>query len=676
MFARRATLGMVTVTILASGTARLAAIDPNALPANERRRLYLSLIEDFVGWAESGDRFRDSDVLEAGGGYFEAAGRGVTWARGNSNLCIAYAVLLSEQTEREHFTRHRVPRRILADHLKKTIRSLCLSNKNCSQHVSEAHRWGGPSWQSSLEFIGAAWAAQLLSDSLDDDTRQLIDEVLAREADILGKPIPSGKVGDTRSEDCIWNVAILALAANKLASDSRAKKWDELAKRWAINASSKSGDRDRDQLLDGRPLREWIDSENLYGDLTLENHGFWSVPYQFEYGLLGQADLAYHVFGQPLPEALQFRARQMWNDVCGVLSLWDGDTLFPHGQDWAWKDYQHIMYFCRQATSLQNSAAGVFESRALQMLRCRQQARGDGSVCEFDFGYQTSLVQPWAFCYLMHKYFLTAKAVSWQEAEAPLLGVHKYPYVKTIVHRTPEKLVSVSWHSHSHAIFVLPAGNRTFGNPPYFVPWERGNAVAEVDVRLTPPAVNGVTSSQPQTELLRADDADGEMRVVYRKNWGPAVSQYTTVISLPNEMTIYSTVFQAHRHADVTVERLFPLRVDTPPELYQPITQMRGKNWLNMGGHLAFLSADILPEGIPTGEFSLVAGRQFQVQSGEWFCPVALVVYVHQDTRETADLAGKIRLVQDLDKMKLAVQVQMPGGLVERDLWPQNTERR
>ncbi len=676
MLVRRVALGAVAVSMLVGGSASVPAIEPDTLPANERRGLYLALIEDFVGWAESGDHFRDSDDLEAGGGYFEAQGRGVSWARGNSNLCIAYAVLLSEHVERDHFTRRRVPRRVLRDHLRKTIRSLCLSNKNCSRHVSEAHRWGGPSWQSSLEFIGAAWAAQLLGDSLDDDTRQLVDLVLAKEADHLGKPIPSGKVGDTRSEDCIWNAPLLALAANKLAGDSRAKKWDELAKRWAVNATSKAGDRQRDQLLDGRPLREWILSENVYADLTIENHGFWSVPYQFEYGLLGQADLAYRVFGKPVPEALQFRARQMWHDVCGVLSLWDGDTLFPHGQDWAWKDYQHIMYFCRQASSLQNPAAGAFESRALQMLRGRQQARGDGSVCEFDFGYQTSLVQPWAFCYLLHKHFPAAKTISWQAAEAPLLGVHKYPHVKTIVHRTPEKLVSVSWHPHSHAIFVLPSGNRTFGKPPFFVPWDRGNAAARVSVRLTGPDVDGGASSQPQAELLRADDTDGEMRVIVRQSWGPAVSQYTTVISLPGEATIYSTVFQAHRRADVTVHRLFPLRVAAPPAFRTPIVQTRGKNWLNMSGHLAFVSAGALPEEIPTDEFFLVADRQFQVRPGEWFCPVALIVYVHQSARESAELAGKIRLVQDLDARKLDLQVQMPDGPLERDLWPRAAEPR
>ena len=95
-----------------------------------------------------------------------------------------------------------------------------------------------------------------------------------------------------------------------------------------------------------------------------------------------------------------------------------------------------------------------------------------------------------------------------------------------------------------------------------------------------------------------------------------------------------------------------------------------------MSGHLAFVSAGVLPEKIPTGEFSLVAGQQFQVRPGEWFCPVALIVYVHQGARETAELAGKIRLVQDLDALKLVLQVQMPDGPLERDLWPRTAERR
>jgi hypothetical protein len=123
----------------------------------ERQAIYLELIENFIGYAEYAGRFTSSNTLEPGAGYFDAAGSGVTWFRGNSNLCIAYAVLLSNCADREEFTKHKIPRSVLLGHLRKTIRSLCLSNKNCSKHVAESHSWGGPSWQAAFGILAAAW---------------------------------------------------------------------------------------------------------------------------------------------------------------------------------------------------------------------------------------------------------------------------------------------------------------------------------------------------------------------------------------------------------------------------------------------------------------------------------------------------------------------------------------
>jgi hypothetical protein len=478
------------------------------LKPSDRQAIYLELIEDFIGYAEHSRRFESADTLEPGGGYFDAAGSGVTWFRGNGNLCIAYAVLLSRCPDRQEFTRYNIPRSVLFDHLRRTLRSLCLSNKNCSRYVPESHSWGGPDWQPALGVVGAAWAAHLMEASLDEDTRSLVADVLAKEADNLDKPIPSAAPGNTGAEDCCWNAPLLAFAANKLSHDPRAGKWNELAKRWAINAVSIPGDHESDRLLDGRPLREWVASTNVFPDLTLENHGFWSVPYQFEYQLLGEAEIAYRAFEHPLPEAFAFRAETMWNNVTGVLSLWDGDTLFPQGLDWAWKDYQHLEYFCRLATCLNISAAGAFESRALQMTLKRQRAVGEGHLGAADFGYETHLLKKWAFCYLMHEYFKTDRIVEFRDAEQDLLGIHIFPNVKTAIHRTPQKLVSVSWHPRSQAIFILPEGDSTFADPPFFIAYDRMTACPSVEV--TPEDSGRMTASSREEgyPILNARDDD------------------------------------------------------------------------------------------------------------------------------------------------------------------------
>ena len=112
------------------------------LSGRQRQEIYLQLIENFVGWTEHTGRFVNTEELEPGAGYFNAAGHGVTWARGNSNLCVAYAVLLKAFPQRDVFSIYKVPRSQLEDHLRRTIRALCLSNKNCSRHKSTPAQLG------------------------------------------------------------------------------------------------------------------------------------------------------------------------------------------------------------------------------------------------------------------------------------------------------------------------------------------------------------------------------------------------------------------------------------------------------------------------------------------------------------------------------------------------------
>jgi hypothetical protein len=461
-------------------------LQPETLSAQQRQEIYLRLIENFVGWTEQSERFSGSeDDATTSAGCFDAAGNGVSWARGNSNLCIAYAVLLTSFPQRAEFSIYRIPRSTLEDHLRKTIRTLCLSNKNCARHQPGRHTWGGPSWQAALEIIGCAWSAHLYEQHLDEDTRNLVREVVCREADHLEKEIPSRRFDDTGAEDCCWNAPLLAFAANKYADDPRAARWEQLGTKWAFNAASIPADANSSKMVDGRPLSDWIVSENLHPDLTLENHAMWSVGYQCSQQHFGEAELAYRVFARSAPAAFAHHADDMWRRVTSVLYLWDGDLLFPHGQDWSWKVYSSVEYLCWQHCCRRNQAAGAMESRALQMIYRRQLALGSGDLgaavsSALDFGNQTVKPKRWAFCYLMHKHFPGPEPIPFAEAEKAVLGVHVYPFTKVAIHRTREKCVSVSWHPRHQPVYVLPEGNSTFTDPPFFFPYDGDSGCVRV----------------------------------------------------------------------------------------------------------------------------------------------------------------------------------------------------
>ena len=628
---------------------------PKTLDSKECRRIYLNLIENFVGWAET--KFVETDAYEKGGGHFRASGSGVTWARGNSNLCIAYAVLLTAYPERKEFTIHKIPRAQLENHLRRTIRFLCLSYRG-----KRKPSWR-PGWQVSLEFLGAAWAAHLFEKHLDKDTVDLVRKTTCAVADSLKKRIPSRRFGDTGSEDCTWNAPFLAFAANKYADDSRAKKWDELCKKWAFNALSTGNDKKSDSVADGRPLKEWIVSENVHPDLTIENHGMWSVGYQVACQAFAHGELAYRLFGRKPPEAFAHHADDMWRNVTRALYLWDGDILFPTGQDWSWKSYAQSEYLCWQRLSRRQAAAGAFESRAIQMALKRQLAVGTGALGYSNFGNNTTKPNKWAFSYLCHKHIDSPDPVSMEEAYKESLGVYIFPHVKVAVHRAPTKIVSVSWHDKYQPIYILPEGDSTFANPPFFFPYARTSG----GVRITSESTGKKqrrAERWSKIQLLEAERThEGKgTRVRYTRSRKDGITQYVSIASLPDEATVYCTAFQASKDGAYRVESPFHFKAATIQGFPMRTEQHRGKRWLNISDHVGFVSTAVLPAKLPSDRFAAADDRTYQAKAGEWFGALAVVVYTRQPHARTRKMADRVRLLAEDAKKVISLRLESSSG--------------
>ncbi len=625
------------------------------LTSDERRELYVRLLESFVGWAER-VYWNTTDGIESDGGFYDAAGSGVTWARGNSNMCLVLAVLLSSQPTESTFSEDKIPRSRLTQHLEQTLRSLCLSNKNFAGRT--AIRWGGPSWQASLEFTGAAWAAHLQEPMLKPSTRNMVREVLAAEADALQKTIPDYSPGDTKAEDGLWNAQLLAFAANKLSSDSRASSWDTWAKRWALNAISMAGDRqDRNTVIDGRPSDEWISTANVFPDFTLENHGFWHPAYNLEFGRMAQAQMSYLEFGRPVPEAFSFRQGQMWERL-KVLLLWDGDAAYPQGNDWAYKDIQHQYYATWLATAGARNEASAFESRGVQFLCWRQMARGDGSVCDFDFGYHTDLAYTWSFCWQMHNHW-PSNAVPYPEAEAGTYGVHHFPHARAIIHRNRDKIVTLSYPPAGQGIHIMPAeGVAEFPAPPFYFSWQRDSGVMG----------RSVDASLHRFETTHSGKG---MHAVIQRPWNDVIDEFVTVVSLPGEATVCSSILYAKQDVmNCEVGRSFHWRATWLPERPGSVIQRRGTNWLNMSGHIGFVSPDSLPPNIPSDEFFAADTTVHTVKAGHWFDPVVIITLAGQTPESTREYAALTKATIDLEQKVFTLTTASSGETVELDLWP------
>src|SRR3954470_19749473 len=147
------------------------------------RNSYLGLVENFLGFAEQ--------HWNENAKSYDAAGSGVTWARGNGGVCLVAAVLMSEYPERDTFSPRKVPRTVLLEHVRQTLRSLCLTSNVCTDpRAKKPGTWGGvdPSrggwhWQAGLETEHWVLAAHLLRSQLDADTLELVRQVAGAEAD-------------------------------------------------------------------------------------------------------------------------------------------------------------------------------------------------------------------------------------------------------------------------------------------------------------------------------------------------------------------------------------------------------------------------------------------------------------------------------------------------------------
>src|SRR5262245_61102229 len=79
-------------------------VSGQSTPLNQPAKQYLGMIENFAGFAE-----QHWNEKEEG---YDAAGSGVTWARGNGGVCLVNAVLLTEYPERAEFSPKKIQRAV------------------------------------------------------------------------------------------------------------------------------------------------------------------------------------------------------------------------------------------------------------------------------------------------------------------------------------------------------------------------------------------------------------------------------------------------------------------------------------------------------------------------------------------------------------------------------------
>ena len=325
------------------------------------------------------------------------------------------------------------------------------------------------------------------------------------------------------------------------------------------------------------------------------------------------------------------------------------------------EELRAIRVSLQAAVASEAGSGRSFRKPRHKMALKRQLVVGTGALGYSDFGNNTVKLQRWAFSVLYHKHMPDTHPMPMEAASREELGVYIFPYVKVAVHRAPTKCVSVSWHAKCQPIYILPEGDTTFTNPPFFFfPYSPGAG----GVRIAAIAADKAGPSPPRDwsriELLEAERThEGHgLQVRYTRSRSDGLTQYVCVASLPDEATVYCTAFRADRDGEYLVESPFCFTADTIQGFPMHTEQHWGERWLNMSDHIEFVSTATLPAKLPPNRFVAAENRTYAARGGEWFGVLGVVVYARQHHALTRQMADRVHLIANDARKTIALQLE------------------
>lgn len=443
----------------------------HTLSEKEIQQTYLQLLHDTCFYA---DRDWTNSSFDPAAGYW---GPGVSTERGIrlvGHMVLACGTLLKydpDLTGRE--------RRDLLAKTTAALRYVTATHFTGTQKCTDGRPWGGmdrpgfKSWQTSYWTGSFAFGSWLIWDQLDPALQRDIERVVAAQDDLLatGNP-PTGLWLDTKAEENGWNVPCLALGELMFPANPHAHLWHETALKYMMNTLCTEADTHDTNLVDGRPVNEWVLGANLQPDYTLENHNIFHPSYiGCSSYFLTQAAMYYAYAGRPIPEAATHHLLDTWRMFRTIILPW-GESADPQGMDWELHGLPFIDLYGALATQDQDPFAARMEQGSLQYMRAWQIMCG-GSLTlpgsPFTFGRHAVNAELVSYGFLAHKIFgpaarpLTARAANAREA-----GVWDYPYVDFIEQRTLQKFASFSWKNRIMGL-LMPIEDHE-GNPQFTVP--------------------------------------------------------------------------------------------------------------------------------------------------------------------------------------------------------------
>jgi hypothetical protein len=231
----------------------------------------------------------------------------------------------------------------------------------------------GDQWQSALWTAQMGHAGWLLWDNLDPEAQTYLQKVVEYEANrfiVPGYNVPywrnmDGKEntpGDTKAEENAWNACVLLLAVAMMPQHPNVLPWKRIASELMVSAFALQKDAESNNaILDGKPVKTWLNGYNLREDGAVINHRILHPDYMATPTLNLRTYLLQPLANQAIPQTADFNADFIYQTFLthhwtvppykapgGTIYLpGKAEIYYPMGTDWS--IYRFDIYYLYDA---------------------------------------------------------------------------------------------------------------------------------------------------------------------------------------------------------------------------------------------------------------------------------------------------------------------------------------
>lgn len=433
-----------------------------------------------------------------------------------------------------------------------------------SNKANSGTKWGGKHDRffmatqvgGCMNYLGiAAW---LLWDQLDDETRSMIQRMIAGFADRWMDESPhGGTYYDTQTDENGVTAIGIFTAAFMFPEHPHNSRWWEAFQRWNVNSLTLFRDCKNNGLIKGVLAQKRVSVVTVHPDYTTENHGFVHPTYLVvSLYHRSRETIALALAGMPLELLDRLNDQEVYEHTIKRWSLGDAIPVSVQGQDW-WFNQHHLFTsahaymncFYKDSTAASLAELGLTYIEGLQNSNDRGcLLEQQGERCQVNpWDDQTAMdMEPLSAVHMANMLMMevllggATDPKPPEEVEASMSGVFHYPFGGFVVHRLPDSVSTFSWRNHVMAMTLAKQG--VWLQTPLYESYVGTLAPVDPGSDHIPYQEQLVYEASRQSIDVRKDGFAAYVRL---ERGTASLLQHAGFVSLPDGRSLYFEMFEA-----------------------------------------------------------------------------------------------------------------------------------